>query len=241
LLLWVFWPSFNAINAKTEDARNRAILNTYLALVGSTVWTFLVSQALNPNRKFTVRHIGSASLAGAVAIAACADIVLQPVVAVIIGSVAGIFSVIAFQHITPFLDKKLNVHDTRGVFSLHGLPAIVGAVAGAIIVFLTAKESYGDRATNFLFPYVATGEREWGTQGLLQLAGIAIAAGIALIAGIITGLILRAPFWNQVRDKEYFADFDNFDVPADYDFTSRVISRIDRIELTEERIRLTGE
>lgn len=56
-----------------------------------------------------------------------------------------------------------------------------------------------------------------------------------------SGFILRLPIWNQVREKEYFSDLDYFDVPEDFDFSTRVTSHIERVELTEERVRLTGE
>ncbi len=42
ILLWVFWPSFNALLAE-GDAFHRAVINTYLSLVGSTLATFIVS------------------------------------------------------------------------------------------------------------------------------------------------------------------------------------------------------
>ena len=42
VILWVFWPSFNAVLAE-GDAFHRAIINTYLSLIGSTVATFIVS------------------------------------------------------------------------------------------------------------------------------------------------------------------------------------------------------
>ena len=45
VLLWIFWPSFNAILAN-HDAYHRAILNTYISLLGSTVMTFVISSVL---------------------------------------------------------------------------------------------------------------------------------------------------------------------------------------------------
>lgn len=47
LFLWVFWPSFNAAVADPEDARHRAILNTYLALVACTITAFVLSQLVS--------------------------------------------------------------------------------------------------------------------------------------------------------------------------------------------------
>lgn len=42
VLLWIFWPSFNAVLAKA-DCYHRAVINTYLSLIGSTVATFVIS------------------------------------------------------------------------------------------------------------------------------------------------------------------------------------------------------
>ena len=42
VLLWIFWPSFNAVLA-SNDAYHRAIINTYISLLGSTVATFVVT------------------------------------------------------------------------------------------------------------------------------------------------------------------------------------------------------
>jgi ammonium transporter Rh len=42
VLLWIYWPSFNAILAH-NDGYHRAIINTYISLLGSTISTFIVS------------------------------------------------------------------------------------------------------------------------------------------------------------------------------------------------------
>lgn len=51
IFLWVFWPSFNAAIATPEDARHRAIINTYLSLCACTLVTFMISQLTDPERK----------------------------------------------------------------------------------------------------------------------------------------------------------------------------------------------
>jgi hypothetical protein len=38
----------------------------------------------------------------------------------------------------------------------------------------------------------------------------------------ILGIVIRLKVWRQVREKEAYADADFFDVPEDYDFTTRV-------------------
>ena len=42
VILWIFWPSFNAILAG-EDAFHRAVMNTYISLLASTVSTFIIT------------------------------------------------------------------------------------------------------------------------------------------------------------------------------------------------------
>uniref|UniRef100_A0A0M3I9F9 Ammonium_transp domain-containing protein n=1 Tax=Ascaris lumbricoides TaxID=6252 RepID=A0A0M3I9F9_ASCLU len=70
-------------------------------------------------------------------------------------------------------------------------------------------------------------------QACYQLAGLALVFASAIVSGAITGVILKLKIWNQVRDKELYADGDYFEVPEDFDFTTRIISKIDHIELAE--------
>lgn len=45
---------------------------------------------------------------------------------------------------------------------------------------------------------------------------------VSVVAGLVTGVVLKLKFLEQVGDKEFYADEDYFETPADYDFTSRV-------------------
>lgn len=72
-----------------------------------------------------------------------------------------------------------------------------------------------------------------GAQAVNQLIGLALVLVSSLVAGLVTGFILRLKIFNQVREKEMYADGDYFETPADYDFTTRIISRIDRVEINE--------
>jgi ammonium transporter Rh len=47
-----------------------------------------------------MEHIQNATLAGGVAVGACADMIITPVGAVIIGSAAGILSTCGFRYLT---------------------------------------------------------------------------------------------------------------------------------------------
>ncbi|KAH6931635.1 hypothetical protein HPB50_026144 [Hyalomma asiaticum] len=53
LFLWVFWPSFNAVSAY-GDARHRAVLNTFLALVACTITSYAVSALPLLSRKLRI-------------------------------------------------------------------------------------------------------------------------------------------------------------------------------------------
>ena len=48
----------------------------------------------------------------------------------------------------PWLNAKLKIHDTCGVHNLHGMPAIMAGLAGAVGAFLASTDQYGYRSVN---------------------------------------------------------------------------------------------
>ena len=72
---------------------------------------------LTNNGKISMVHIQNATLAGGVAVGAVADLVIQPLGAMILGSVAGLVSTIGFQYLTPILNR-IFVHDSCTLFYL---------------------------------------------------------------------------------------------------------------------------
>uniref|UniRef100_A0A915NB80 Ammonium transporter AmtB-like domain-containing protein n=1 Tax=Meloidogyne javanica TaxID=6303 RepID=A0A915NB80_MELJA len=182
--LWVFWPSFNAANAFGADARNRSIVNTYTALIGSTITAF----------NFNVRHLVNAPLAGGVALGACANILLAPFDALAIG---------------PILEKKCGFSDTRGVNNLHAMPG------------------------NYFSSRIIQSGRTQSQQALFQLCGLVVTLLLAGVVGAITGLILKLNWLTHVPDSKVYCDDNFFDVPEDYEFTTRISSNIEHLEFTE--------
>jgi ammonium transporter Rh len=59
--------------------------------------TFAISALVSPKKKFSMEHIQNATLAGGVAVGACADMMLTPGGALGVGAIAGLLSVCGFQ------------------------------------------------------------------------------------------------------------------------------------------------
>ncbi|KAI1700362.1 ammonium transporter family domain-containing protein [Ditylenchus destructor] len=232
-VLWVFFPAFNAVNT-VADARYRAIINSYVALVASAVAAFLTSQFLSKIKHFNIRHVVSASLAGGVALGATANILLHPWHAFVVGSIAGIVSILSFVFITPKLDAKWGVHDSRGVLSLHGIPGFIGIVASAAFLALYPDNTYPVNSK------IIAAERDNLGQAGIQLLAIIVTIAVAAIAGVITGFILNVKIWNQVLPENLFSDNQFFALPEDFDFTSRVIGQIDHVEISKQPVLPVG-
>uniref|UniRef100_A0A8D0G0U0 Ammonium transporter Rh type A n=1 Tax=Strix occidentalis caurina TaxID=311401 RepID=A0A8D0G0U0_STROC len=170
LFLWLFWPSFNSAIASESRYQIKAIVNTYYSLAACTVVTFALSSLVDQRGKFSMVLIQNATLAGGVAVGTCADLLIHPFGAMCIGGIAGIISVLGFHFLTPFLASKLNIQDTCGVHNLHGLPGILGGIAGIVVTAIKEEDRQG-----VLF-----------TPGM-QAAALGSTIGIALVGGALTG------------------------------------------------------
>ncbi|KFP60966.1 Ammonium transporter Rh type A [Cariama cristata] len=198
LFLWLFWPSFNSAIASGTIWQIKAIVNTYYSLAACTVVTFALSSLVDQRGKFSMVLIQNATLAGGVAVGTCADMSIHPFAAMCIGSIAGIISVLGFHFLTPFLASKLNIQDTCGVHNLHGLPGILGGIAGIIV---TAIKEEIREDVHF-------------TPGM-QAAALGSTIGIALVGGALTGGILKLPFLGQASDQNCFDDSVYWEVPEE--------------------------
>ncbi|KAE9551202.1 hypothetical protein FO519_005589 [Halicephalobus sp. NKZ332] len=216
LFLWVFFPSLNAATTEPEDARHRAIMNTYLSMVACTVSTFLVSSLSDAFGRFNMLHIQSSTLAGGIAIGTVANVILFPHHAIIVGSLTGIISVVGHVAITPkFFERRLKLADTCGVHNLHGLPGLLAGILSVFFVLWYDPKLYGPRIGK-IYPYWAGGDndgnRDQYSQALFQLCGIVITIIGSITSGLFTGFIVRCKFLNQVpnqmswEDTNYYKD-----------------------------------
>lgn len=194
LFLWCFFPSFNAALAGAA-VQEVAVVNSYLALAGSCIMAYYASTYLSATDKFRVSDIQRATLAGGIAIGAVADMYLEPYAAILIGSLAGVVSVLGFAYVSPALAPY--AEDTFGVHNVHGLPGIIGGLASVI----TARKATAADWTNYLnggalaavFPIraAAVGGFDPNVQANFQLATLGTTLVIALAGGAFTGILIR--------------------------------------------------
>lgn len=163
VFLWLYWPSFVAGGLPPGEGQTRALLNTVIALLASTVVTFGLTCIMERGRLSTV-PIQNATLAGGVAIGAAANLV-GPFEAIVVGGVAGIVSTVGFIT-SPFFGDV----DTCGIHNLHGMPGLLGGVFSAIVPYLYPNT------------YVQPGK---------QLIGLAATLAISLVSGWLCGFIMK--------------------------------------------------
>ncbi|XP_036104847.1 ammonium transporter Rh type A isoform X1 [Molossus molossus] len=192
LFLWIFWPSFNSALAEAGDKQHWAIVNTYFSLAACVLTAYAFSSLVGHRGKLDMVHIQNATLAGGVAVGTCADMAIHPYISMIIGSIAGMVSVLGFKFVTPLFATKLRIHDTCGVHSLHGLPGVIGGLAGIGAVALEVS----NRSTP-----------------AMQAAALGSSIGTAVVGGLITGLILKIPICGQPPDENCFDDSVFWEVP----------------------------
>ncbi|KAG8445808.1 hypothetical protein GDO86_010554 [Hymenochirus boettgeri] len=194
LFLWMFWPSFNSAIADPGLNQEMAIVNTYFSLAACVLTAFAISSLVEHKGKLDMVHIQNATLAGGVAVGTCADMNIGPFGAMIIGFIAGIISTLGFKFLTPILASRLRIQDTCGVHNLHGLPGILGGIAGIVAAALGAKE---------------------GCSPTMQGAALAATLGISVVGGALTGLFLKLPIWGQPPDQNCYDDSIYWEVPLE--------------------------
>jgi ammonium transporter Rh len=193
VFLWMFWPSFNGVLGADDESRHYAVVNTVLSLCGSCMAAFLFSNYFRGEREFCMVDIQNATLAGGVAMGTSADLHGNPGTSILIGFIAGLVSVIGYVHIQPWLEHKIGLHDTCGVHNLHGMPSIIGALAGLITISLS------DNAENFPLKN--------------QVIYMFVVFFGSILTGALTGLIVKAA--SPLPEKYLFQDAHAWEVPAE--------------------------
>jgi hypothetical protein len=221
IFLWMFWPSFNGALC-VANAQERAVLNTFLSLCGSCVTAFLASHIWRRERKFHMVDIQNATLAGGVAMGACADLLIEPGSAIGIGSIAGLVSVLGYVYVQPFLEQRLGLHDTCGVNNLHGMPSLIGGFAGVIAAYTAEADGfgghlgYGQGQLANSYPARDLGREEPRTasqQAGIQFAYMCTTIGIGLLGGLLAGHFATLKCFKPTDAKDMYLDSEYWEVP----------------------------
>ena len=176
-LLWVYWPSFVGATETGVPANEMyCLINTIMALIGSTGATFFLSQYLNGG-KFDAVHVQISTLAGGVAIGATARLVMWPGTAFFVGLLAGVVPVLGYSFSSLYLEQKFGIFDTCGVANLHGYPSVLGGLLSIVLVL-----SDGD--ADFL-------NYSGSSQMLVQFMAVVTTIAVAGASGYLTTTFLN--------------------------------------------------
>ncbi|NXQ97904.1 RHD protein, partial [Sagittarius serpentarius] len=188
LFLWAFWPSFNSVLA--EHDKSKAIYNTYFALAVSAVTAFMLSLLTTKDGKFRMTDIHSAVLAGGVTVGYAAHIIEYPWIAMILGLLASVITILGSYCLQRCLNPALKIHDTSGVHFTFGLPGVLGALAQ--VVLLVIKKWTELPRLGYLV--------------MIDIGAFCLTISVALITGFITGLILNLKLFKIIPVSKYFED-----------------------------------
>uniref|UniRef100_A0AAQ5XLH6 Ammonium transporter Rh type A n=1 Tax=Amphiprion ocellaris TaxID=80972 RepID=A0AAQ5XLH6_AMPOC len=211
VFLWMFWPSFNSAIADPGLTQLTAVINTYLSLAACVLSAYAISSLVEHKGKLDMVHIQNATLAGGVAVGTCADMNIGPFGAMLIGLVAGIISTLGFKFLSPILASSVGIQDTCGVHNLHGMPGILGGLAGP---------SHSSQIL-YILTYTHQGDP------VMQAAALASSLGFALVGGAVTGFIMKLPFWGQPPDQNCYDDSLYWEVPEEEDENEESLAHAD--------------
>ena len=112
----------------------------------------------------------------------------------IVGFAAGALSTFGYIFASPFLERKIGLTDTCGVFNLHGCPGILGGVASALF------SAFYFKANKHIMEHSAA------KQPIIQLLGLGITLCIAIFGGVLAGLLVGKVSKGSIPDEDLFED-----------------------------------
>eukprot|EP01113_Clastostelium_recurvatum_P020783 TRINITY_DN245_c0_g2_i1.p1 TRINITY_DN245_c0_g2~~TRINITY_DN245_c0_g2_i1.p1 ORF type:complete len:504 (+),score=76.29 TRINITY_DN245_c0_g2_i1:180-1691(+) len=211
LFLWIMWPSFNAAPVPVGNPQLRAIINTFIALTGSTVASFLVSRIFAHHR-FDMVHVQNSTLSGGVAMGVAAHIDISIAGAFGTGLFTGAVSVLGYHFLTPFLARRFSLQDTCGIINLHGIPGLISSLAGVFAALRAINDPSKYEPAEFAILFLAGDD-----QAKRQAAATFISIGIPLVGGILTGILLKyVGRLNDIGPNDWFNDRMFWEIPSDY-------------------------
>jgi Amt family ammonium transporter len=174
-ILTVGWFGFNVMSAQTMDGISGLVaVNSLMAMVGGVLVAMFVGRK-DPG------FIHNGPLAGLVAVCAGSDL-MHPVGALITGGIAGAIFVLLFDWAQ---DRVERLDDVLGVWPLHGVCGVWGAIACGIF----GQESLG-----------GLGGVSLTSQIIGSIAGVAV----AFIGGLVVYGVVKAVSGIRLTEEEEF-------------------------------------
>ncbi|XP_036602174.1 blood group Rh(CE) polypeptide isoform X2 [Trichosurus vulpecula] len=191
LFLWIFWPTFNSALLDYPSEKETAVSNTYYALAVSAVVAMSFSAASHSEGKISMNHVYRAMLAGGVAVGVATNLIYSPWIAMVLGFLAAMISIIGAKCLPGCLNRIIGLHDTCEVHSTFGLPGLLG---GLTYIVLIAEQANWTKVSTA------------GFQILLSAGCVALTMATGLAGGVLTGSILRLNLWKAPHAAKYFDD-----------------------------------
>jgi ammonium transporter, Amt family len=174
-ILTVGWFGFNVMSAQTMDGISGLVaVNSLMAMVGGVLVAMFVGRK-DPG------FIHNGPLAGLVAVCAGSDL-MHPVGALITGGVAGALFVFLFDWAQ---DRVERLDDVLGVWPLHGVCGVWGAIACGIF----GQEAFGGLG---------------GVSLTSQIIGSIAGVGVAFIGGLVVYGAVKAVSGIRLTEEEEF-------------------------------------
>lgn len=187
-LLFVLWPSFTSIFWKGE-AGWESTITTYMAGLGSMISAYFAELACKKGGKIDPVIYAVALLGGCVGISTSLFIV-GPWGGLLVGVISGVVSVLSFNFLHPFLQRKLGIADVMGVHNLHGVCSWVATFVGLIAAYCKK------------FP------------GVWTLVGALISFSISLLSGLVAGGFVRLTKCGEIPNERFMCDEGDFIFPG---------------------------
>lgn len=177
-ILAVGWFGFNVMSAQAiEGIQGLVAMNSLMAMVGGILAATFIGDK-DPG------FVHNGPLAGLVAICAGSDVV-SPLGALVIGAVAGALFVKAFI----WTQNRMKIDDVLGVWPLHGLCGVWGAIAAGI---------FGAEALGGL----------GGVSLMSQLVGTVLGVVIAIVGGWLVYKLVNQFASLRMSDEEQYKGAD---------------------------------
>lgn len=208
LFIWCYFPSFNSGLVSNTNARFRACINTYFSLIGSVIGSFSLSFLLYKGR-VVMEHILFGCFSGGVIISGCCSVCIDHWIALIIGIINGLISVIFIDKIKPYF-IKWKYYDIFNTIYIHGVPGLIGAFITPMMIGDLKRRMDGNDNYHLLLNDI---ERENDLQAAVQVGAIFVTLGLAFASGISTGYLMKNLSCGVV--KKYFIDSELFEKESD--------------------------